>query len=354
MAEKKDEKYVAYVSCYTRGSKVGIRVYDVDMEKGVFLEKEGVEISNSSYVTISHNRKYLYSITDYGVEGYKIREDGGLENITQASINGMRGCYLSTDYKDRFLFVAGYHDGKITVLSLNADGTIGQITDEVYHRGIGSIADRNFRPHVNCVKMTRDNKYLLAADLGLDHVKVYQMDHKSGKLKMVDIIHSEQYSGPRHIKTSKDGQFIYIIHEAKSYVDVYHYTEKEEGNPEFEKIQTISTLNDYHAGDAAASALNLSQDFRYLICSNAGDNSVVIYEIEQKSGELTKKLCLPISGAYPKDAQLFPDNRHLVSLNHEGNTMTFFAVDIEKGTLVMNTKEIKIQEPNCVVFHKLK
>lgn len=354
MAEKKDEKYVAYVSCYTRGSKVGIRVYDVDMEKGVFLEKEGVEISNSSYVTISHNRKYLYSITDYGVEAYKIREDGGLENLAAASINGMRGCYLSTDYKDRYLFVAGYHDGKITVLSLNADGTIGEITDEIYHRGIGSIADRNFRPHVNCVKMTRDNKYLLAADLGLDHVKVYQMDHKTGKLKMVDIIHSEQYSGPRHIKTSKDGQYVYIVHEAKSYVDVYHYEEKEEGNPNFEKIQTISTLNDYHAGDAAASALNLSQDFKYMVCSNAGDNSVVIYEIDQKTGLLTKKLCLPISGAYPKDAQLFPDNRHLVSLNHEGNTMTFFAVDMDKGTLVMNTKEISIQEPNCVVFHEVK
>ncbi|MBR6159729.1 MAG: lactonase family protein [Lachnospiraceae bacterium] len=354
MAEKKDSKIMAYVSCYTRGSKVGIRVYDVDMKNGVFHEKEGVEISNSSYVTITHNRKYLYSITDYGVEGYKIKEDGGLENITQASINGMRGCYLSTDYKDRYLFVAGYHDGKITVLSLKNDGTIGEITDEIYHRGIGSIADRNFRPHVNCVKMTRDNKYLLAADLGLDHVKVYQMDHKNGKLKMVDIIHSEQYSGPRHIKTSKDGQYIYIIHEAKSYVDVYHYVEEEEGNPNFEKIQTISTLNEYHAGDAAASALNLSQDFKFLICSNAGDNSVVIYEIDPKTGLLTKKLCLPISGAYPKDAQLFPDNRHLVSLNHEGNTMTFFAVDIEKGTLVMNTKEIPIQEPNCVVFHELK
>lgn len=354
MAEKKEAKVMAYVSCYTRGSKVGIRVYDVDMKNGVFHEKEGVEISNSSYVTISHNHKYLYSITDYGVEAYRIREDGGLDNVSAASINGMRGCYLSTDYKDRYLFVAGYHDGKITVLKLNADGTIGEITDEIYHRGIGSIADRNFRPHVNCVKMTRDNKYLLAADLGLDHVKVYQMDHKTGKLKMVDIIHSEQYSGPRHIKTSKDGQYIYIVHEAKSYVDVYHYEEKEEGNPKFEKIQTISTLNDYHAGDAAASALNLSQDFKYMVCSNAGDNSVVIYEIDQKTGLLTKKLCLPISGAYPKDAQLFPDNRHLVSLNHEGNTMTFFAVDMEKGTLVMNTKEISIQEPNCVVFHEVK
>ena len=205
-------KYVAYVSCYTQGSKVGMRVYDVDMEAGKFTEKEQVQISNSSYVTISHNRKVLYSITDYGVEAYNIRTDGTLETISAASINGMRGCYLSTDYRDRYLFVAGYHDGKITMLSLDADGRIEGITDEVFHRGVGSVADRNFRPHVNCVKMTRDNKYLLAADLGLDHTKVYQVDHKQGKLKMVDIIHAEQYSGPRHIKTSKDGKFVYIIH----------------------------------------------------------------------------------------------------------------------------------------------
>ena len=103
----------------------------------------------------------------------------------------------------------------------------------------------------------------------------------------------------------------------------------------------------------AASALNLSADFKYLVCSSAGDNSVSIFSIDQKEGLLSKLLTLPISGDYPKDAALFPDNRHLVSLNHENNTMTFFAVDLEKHTLVMNTKEIKIQQPNCVVFHKL-
>ena len=135
-------KYVAYVSCYTQGSKVGMRVYDVDMEAGKFTEKEQVQISNSSYVTISHNRKVLYSITDQGVEAYNIKKDGTLETISAASINGMRGCYLSTDYTDRFLFVAGYHDGKITVLRLDEDGKIGEITDEVYHKGIGSV-----RPH---------------------------------------------------------------------------------------------------------------------------------------------------------------------------------------------------------------
>ncbi len=346
------DKYVAYVSCYTQGSKIGIRVYDVDMEKGTFHEKDEVAISNSSYMTISHNRKHLYSITDMGVEAYDIEPDGRIHTISQASINGMRGCYLSTDYTDRFLFVAGYHDGKITVMRVNEDGTLGEIVDEVYHKGIGSVADKNFRPHVNCVKMTRDNKYLLAADLGLDHVKVYRVDPASGKLSMVDIIHSEQYSGPRHVKISRDGMYIYIIHESTCMVDVYRYIE-ENDNPEFEKIQSISTVNDYHAGDSAASALNLSDDFKYMLCSNAGDNSVTLFSIDEISGKLEKIFCLPISGLYPKDAALFPDNRHLVSLNHENNTMTFFGVDPEKKTLVMCAKEIKIPMPNCVVFHNL-
>ena len=55
------EKYVAYVSTYTQGDKNGIKIYDVDVEKGRFVEKDKVEITNSSYVTISHNEKYLYS-----------------------------------------------------------------------------------------------------------------------------------------------------------------------------------------------------------------------------------------------------------------------------------------------------
>ena len=184
------QQYVAYVSSYTTATNnnFGIRVYDVDMEQGRFTEKDQIEITNSSYVTISHNQKYLYSITDFGVESYKITKGGNLAFLNKASINGMRGSYLSTDYTDRWLFVAGYHDGKITVLRLLEDGSIGQITDEVYHRGMGSIADRNFRPHVQCVKMTRDNRFLCAADLGLDHVNVYKFNPLTGKIKQVDII----------------------------------------------------------------------------------------------------------------------------------------------------------------------
>lgn len=354
MATSKN-KYVAYVSCYTSGNKtnMGISIFDVDVKNGRMTKKDQVEITNSSYITVSHNRKFLYSITDFGVESYVIQKDGSLKMLNAASINGMRGCYLSTDYDDRFLFVAGYHDAKLTVLKLNADGSVGEIADEIFHKGLGSIAERNFRPHINCVKMTRDNKFLLAADLGMDHVVVYEVNHVTGKLRQIDIIHSEQESAPRHMKFSKDGKFLYIVHELKSYIDVYEYSLDKNGIPNFEKIQNISTLNDYHASVTSASAINWSEDFKYMVSTNAGDNSVVVYSVDSKTGLLKKLLCLPVSGDYPKDACLFPDDKHLVSLNHESNTMTFFTVDMEHGTIVMNGKEIQIDRPNCIVFYPI-
>ncbi len=346
------EKYVAYVSTYTRGDNHGIRIYDVDMNKGRFIEKDKVEITNSSYLTISHNGKYMYSITDFGVEAYLITEDGNLELLNFAPINGMRGCYLSTDYTDQYLFVAGYHDGKLTVLRLKEDGAIGEITDEIYHRGLGSIAERNFRPHINCARMTHDNKYLLVADQGMDHVNVYRFDVERGKVKLEDIIRSEMEAAPRHIKISEDGRFIYVLHELKCYIDVYSYTDKE-NDPVFEKIQTVEVIKLTRGSANCASAFSFSADYNYLITSVAGDNSVIVFNVDKKTGLLTRNFCLPVSGEYPKDADFFPNTKFIVSLNHESNHMTFFHLDLEEGTMVMNGPAIRVDVPNCIVFHKL-
>lgn len=345
-------KYVAYVSTYTMGDNHGIKIYDVDMEKGRLSEKGQVEITNSSYVTISHNRRFLYSITDFGVEAFKILEDGNLELLNKASINGMRGCYLSTDYEDKFLFCAGYHDGKITVLRLNPEtGEIGTITDEIFHRGLGSIAERSYRPHISCVKMTRDNKYLCAADLGIDYVNVYRLDHERGTLKQVDVIRCDQNSAPRHLKFSEDGKFLYIISEMKNCIDVYAYHD-ENDVPYFDEVQTVPTTNNYKVQGVAASALNISDDGKYILASNAGENSVALFKIKE-DGTLDRLFCLPISGDYPKDAALFPDNKHLLSLNHESNTITFFTIDYNKNIIVMNGKEMEVKQANCIIFHKL-
>lgn len=351
---KVQSNYVAYVSTYTMHDDVGIRVYDVDVENGSLAEKDGVKITNSSYLTMSHNGKYLYAITDMGVEGFKILSDGRLESINKASINGMRGCYLSTDYDDRYLFVAGYHDAKVTVLRLNDDGSIGEITDEIFNAGIGSIVERSYRPHVTCTKMTRDNKFLCVCDLGMDQVKVYSLNKETGKLKIVDMIHCEQDSAPRYIKFHRNGKFAFVMHEMTCKLEVYRYEVLANNMPEFTKIGSYTTFNDsYHTSSCLGCAMKLSFDHKYVMCSNAGENSVAVFSIDEETGELEKLLVLPISGDYPKDVGFFPDGKHIVSVNHESNSLSFFKLDIEKRLIVMDGPFVKVRSGNCVIMKRL-
>ncbi|MCR4658180.1 MAG: lactonase family protein [Lachnospiraceae bacterium] len=351
---RSSKSYTAYVSTYTKDyDGKGIKIFDLDIDEGRMTERGEVSITNASYVTISHGGKFLYSITDMGVVSFEILPDGDLKELNRASINGMRGCYLSTDYKDRFLIAAGYHDGKITVLHINKDGSIGKIADEVFLKGLGSITERNFRPHVSCVKMTRDNRFLCAAATGNDHVMIYSFNNDTGKLKLSDIVRSEQDSGPKYIKFRRDGRFAYIIHEISDMIDVYSYSIDEGGNPVFNKIQKISTLNDYHAGGSAACAMDFSPDHKFLFCSNAGDNSVGAFSIDEETGMLSKKFVLPISGDYPKDICCFPDMKHIMSINNESDSITFFTLDLEKNTIVMNGPPLKVFKGNCVVVKEI-
>lgn len=346
-------KYMAYVGSYSyTGKAKGITVYDVDVEKGIFKERCEMEVDNSSYVIASHNGKNLYSIADEGVVAFRILENGSLVRLNSKNIKGMRGCHLSTDAEDKYIFVSGYHDGKATILRLKPDGSIGPIVDGVFHKGYGSVAERNFRPHVSCTRMTPDRKFIMVADLGIDQVRIYRFDDE--KLIQVDAVRCERESGPRHFRFSNDGRFMYLMYELKNVIDVFTYQTGEKA-PKLERIQTIATTgNDRQYSElTAACAMRLSPDNRYLYCSNAGDNVLSVFTRDEETGFLEMLCSLPISGDYPKDVAVFPDQEHVASINHETGDITFFKVDYEKGLLIMCGRPVRVNEPNCCTIVKI-
>ena len=350
MADKK--AYVAYAGTYTNGSSKGIHIYDVDVEEGLLHLRKVVPVHNSSYITRSRNMKYLYSIADEGVMAYAIQPDGDLKPINKIDINGMRGCHMSVDLEGKYLFVAGYHDGKVTVIHTHQDGRLGSLMDDVFHKGIGAVNERSFRPHVCCVRVTPDNRFLCAVDNGIDQIVLDKNNHMYNKLQKVDILRMGREAGPRSIHFSRRGRFAYVLCEILNVVRVYSYNVVD-GYPEFELIQEISTLSDERDPHDAASSLRISYDGEYLFCSTAGDDSVACYQIEHESGMLTRLFSLPISGMYPKDIALFPDQKHLAVVNNASGTITTFKIDYEKKVLVMKGKPQKLDTPNCMVFQEI-
>ena len=109
-------------------------------------------------------------------------------------------------------------------------------------------------------------------------------------------------------------------------------------------------------GDNLPGALNagtcmaFTPDDRYLFVGNAGSNSVTMFSREEETGYLKAEFNLPISGAYPKDIAVFPDGKHIVSVNHESGALSFFSVNYEKKLIIMSANEIPVSQPNCCVI----
>lgn len=353
-----NEKYAAYIGSYSyTGSAKGITICDVDPVKGSFTKRTEVEVNNSSYLVASRSQKYLYSVVDEGVAAFRILENGALSPINVQSIRGMRGCHLSIDQRDEYLMVAGYHDGKATLLKLEKDGSVGPIIDGVYDKGIGSVAERTFRPHVSCARMTDDQKYILIADLGIDQVRIFRFDKVEGKMRQIDTIRCELQSGPRHFRFSPDRRFLYLMYELKNVIDVFSFREgKDENDISLEKIQTIRTHNESDENPLIAACqmrFSPDADAKHLFCTNAGINTLSIFDRDVQTGLLTMKGSLPVSGDYPKDFCIFPDENHIAVANNESGTINFFNVDYEKGLLSMSARSIDVDEPNCICMVKL-
>ena len=224
------------------------------------------------------------------------------------------------------------------------------MTDEVFMKGLGSIAGRNYRCHVNCAIFSPDERFIMAVDLGMDQVKVYEFDHETGKIKLHDILRCELESGPKHMIFTSDGRYAYLTHENKCCVTKYAYDAE---TAHFTKLQTISTLPEKYDNYNSAITLKLTPDDRYLFVTNSGNNSVAIYEINEED-QMMKALCiLPVSGEYPRDLAIMPGDQMFVSVNQEGSSMTSFKVNYDKGYIMMSGAPLKMPSPTSIQLKQI-
>lgn len=348
------ESYVAYVGTYTRRSSIGIHIFDIDTDTWTMKERKVVPINNPSDIIVSTSGKYLYSIADEGVRSFRILPDGDLEPINSAWIEGMRGCYLEVDNQDRYLFVAGFHDGRVTMMHLNPDGSIGKLACGIFHEGIGrSVAERNSVAHVTCVKVSVDQKYLFAVDSGLDQIKVYEIDYEDGNLKQYDMLRGHLDSGPRMIRFRKEINCAYVLCERKNEVYVYRYSDKNDCMKDMELIQRVPTIRAKEEERCASAGIEFSPDGKHLFVSNAGVNTVTVYSVDQKTGLLTEICQNSTRQDYPKTLAVMPDNEHFLVLNHNSNQICTFKMNYETNCFLMDTKPVEIYRPNCIFIHKL-
>lgn len=343
------KKYVAYVGIYTQKDPMGIHVYDLDPDRAVLVERSKVKADNVSDVSISMDGQYLYATVDQGLSAYHVDASGDLEFINTSWIGGMRGHSLCLSSRNRYAFVGGFHDGRVTMMHINDDGSVGDIADGIFHQHLGfSSVEKRENPHVTSVVLTPDEKYLCAVDKGIDQVKIYEIDYERGKLKLENIIRCPMNSAPRTMVFGINGKQAYVLTETTNTVMVLDY--RADRGAQFDLVQELHLFT--KAGNAASADIELSADGKYCYVSVDARNSVACNAIDDK-GKLTWIFTTHISGDYPKGLALLPGDQDYVVLNHDSNEIRTFHLNHKGNYGLMENKPIEISTPNCILIHEI-
>lgn len=208
-----ENKFNLIVGTFTKNCESkGIYVYEFDANTGDFSLKNNTEnILNPSYLTVSSDKKFVYSVSENDkkstASAFKFdSKNGKIDFINSEFSKGQNGCYIINDEKN--IITANYSSGSISVFGKKSDGSIAEVKQVVQHIGKSINEKRQDAPHAHMVYFSPDKKYVLANDLGTDKVYIYQYNPNSTTevLKLKSSFDVKPGSGPRHLIFSKDGK----------------------------------------------------------------------------------------------------------------------------------------------------
>ena len=258
--------FLVYIGSYASGAQDGIHVHQLDMSNGALIAQSSIGgIANPSFLAISPDHRHLYAIGEVSevngqsggaVAAFAIdQQSGALSHINTESSVGAGPCHISIDHTGCHAFVANYGGGSVAVLPINEDGSLGPASDFSQHEGSSVDPARQKEPHAHSFFVSPNNRYALAPDLGLDQIKVYAIDHQTGKLTEQEPGRVEPGQGPRHLDFHPDNGHLYVINEMGNTITVFDF-DQEAGT--LTAGQTISTLPEGEERD------NLDKQFEML------------------------------------------------------------------------------------------
>jgi len=341
-----------YVGTYTSPGAPGIYRYRLDSATGKLALIESAPAGdNPSFLAFHPNGKYLYVVNETNsglVSAFALdAQSGQLTFLNEQPSHGSSPCHLATDRRGKFLFVANYGSGSLSVYALEADGRIGKTVQTVQHVGRGANSERQEGPHAHFVTVTDDNRFVLCCDLGLDKIFVYQLDPDSGQLSPGSEATLRPGAGPRHLAFDPAERYAYVINELDSTMTIFAYSAQ---TGTLTELQTLPTLPEDYAGENTTAEVWVHPSGRFVYGSNRGHDSIVSYTVEEATGKLTLLGHTSTRGKSPRSFIIDPSGTLLLAANQDSNSVTTFRLDPQTGQLSDLDESVELPKPVCLVF----
>jgi 6-phosphogluconolactonase len=350
------DNYNLVIGTYTKNcDSKGIYVYDFNaVTAEAKLKSTSDNTSNPSYITVSPDVKYIYSVNEDGakstISSFRYTPGTGkLKLINKKDSRGEDPCYIISD--EKHVIAANYTGGTIAVFERNADGSLTEAKQLIKHSGSSVNKERQEKPHVHMVHFSPDNKFVFVNDLGTDKIYIYNYhpEQESKILVLKDVITTKPGSGPRHLVFNPNGIFFYVLHELDASLTVYSWI-KEKATLIQEKSIAIK---DEGCKNGAAD-IHFSRDGKFLYATNRGDANTISVFKSHANGMLNFVQELPTMGEGPRNFVIDPKDNYVLVGHENSNDIVIFKRDKTTGMLTDTTKRIQICSPVCLVFTKSK
>ncbi|MGN1408723.1 MAG: lactonase family protein [Eubacteriales bacterium] len=237
---------------------------------------------------------------------------------------GQNVCHFCKSGDD--VYFANYDDGVVSKKGGRAVLQSGEF---------GTMKSRQSGPHAHECIFSPDKRYVLACDLGLDSVIVY--DRELNEISRTKVLPGH---GVRHALFSPDGKKLWAINELGSTIAEFSW---DDGRLEY--IRTYDMLDSEAKGDGAE--IVLSPDGHHLYATNRSNRGTKDYICHFEVGEVLRLVSrIPSMGNHPRHFTLISGGRYAVCSNTFENSLALFCVKSD-GELEY-IKSNPLPSPMCV------
>ncbi|MFD0799101.1 lactonase family protein [Maribacter chungangensis] len=338
--------YDLFVGTYTDTDSEGIYRYTFNSETGELTEKAlAAATPNPSFIKIAPDKNYLYAVNETdtvngnsgAVTAFKINGKQ-LAPLNTVSSYGAHPCHIGISKDGGMVAISNYSGGTISVFKTDAHGNL-IIPEVIDHTRLDSTKTS----HAHSALFLNDK--LFVADLGLDRITAYPFLDGGIDATRIEVLQLPEKAGPRHFVFSDNAMFLYVINELNSTITVYQNTE----DGSYHLLETKSTVADDFKGDSYCADVRLSPDGKFLYGSNRGENTIVVFAVDQTSGKLSLIEREDVRGDWPRNFNIDPSGNFLLVANQRSNNITVYKRDKENGGLTF-THEIVLPSPVCLEF----
>lgn len=312
-------------SVYVSGYGPNIHLLELDPQAGQLAELTTVSGGMSpSYMAFSPDKRFAYAINEAdGADSKALAfsidaKTGNLSALNSQVTGGSGSPHLAVHPSGKWLVVAHYTSGEVSVLPIADDGTLGS----------ASKPDRG--PDNDCENahqavFDQSGDHLLVPCLGTNYVLQYKFE--AGALKYNDPPTVKVEGGPRHLAFDPSETHAYVLSELESKITWFDY-DKQTGT-----LSNPRTINSFDKQAGSSGHIVVHPNGKWLYASNRKENSLGLFSIAADATPSPVAFEKDMIST-PRDFSIDPTGEWLILANQNGaQTVLLYQIDQTNGKL---------------------